>query len=141
MTRMKKKKNYKLRRQIKRTVAALMMVMAVVVAAVPVENLGTVGATYVNGDVYEALKTEYGKVTKTPVTIPTYTGTTVEVQRITNGVLSKPFEVVQNGKTAIISKYTGGARDNDFVIDDTEYYGYVLMDSNYIEKLKSEMQM
>ena len=35
------KKNFKLRRRVKRTIAALTMVMAIVVAAIPVENYGT----------------------------------------------------------------------------------------------------
>ncbi len=39
----RRKKNYKLRR-VMRTVAALTMIMAIVVAAIPVENLGIVQA-------------------------------------------------------------------------------------------------
>ena len=45
----KGKKNYKLRRRVKRTVASLTMVMAVVVAAIPVENYGTMQASGVSG--------------------------------------------------------------------------------------------
>ena len=40
-----RKKNYKLRRRVKRTVASIIMVMAVVVAAIPVENYGTMQAS------------------------------------------------------------------------------------------------
>ena len=44
MAKNKKKKNYKLRRRVKRTIAALVMIMAIVVAAIPVENYGTMQA-------------------------------------------------------------------------------------------------
>ena len=44
MAKNKKKKNYKLRRRLKRTIAALVMIMAIVVAAIPVENYGTMQA-------------------------------------------------------------------------------------------------
>ena len=43
-TRRKKRKNLKLRRTIRKTVAALIMIMAVIVAGLPVENLGTMQA-------------------------------------------------------------------------------------------------
>ena len=44
MAKRRKKKNYKLRRRLMRTIAALTMVMAIVVAAIPVENYGTMRA-------------------------------------------------------------------------------------------------
>ena len=43
-TKRKKRKNLKLRRTIRKTVAALIMIMAVIVAGLPVENLGTMRA-------------------------------------------------------------------------------------------------
>ena len=49
MAKSKKKKNFKLRRRVKRTIAALTMVMAIVVAAIPVENYGTMQASGVDG--------------------------------------------------------------------------------------------
>ena len=42
--RRKKRKNLKLRRTIRKTVAALIMIMAVIVAGLPVEILGTMRA-------------------------------------------------------------------------------------------------
>ena len=44
MTTNKKKKNYKLRRRVKRTIASITMAMAVAVAAIPVENYGRMQA-------------------------------------------------------------------------------------------------
>lgn len=44
MTKIKKKKNYKLRRRVQRTIAAVTMITAIVVAAIPVENFGTMRA-------------------------------------------------------------------------------------------------
>lgn len=44
MAKRRKKKNYKLRRRVMRTIAALTMIMAIVVAAIPVENYGTMRA-------------------------------------------------------------------------------------------------
>ena len=49
MAKSRKKKNYKLRRRVMRTIAALTMVMAIVVAAIPVENYGTMQASGVDG--------------------------------------------------------------------------------------------
>ena len=46
--RRKKRKNMKLRRTIRKTVAALIMIMAVIVAGLPVENLGTMQAQTTN---------------------------------------------------------------------------------------------
>lgn len=43
-TKKRKRKNIKLRRQIRRTVAAIFMIMAIVVAAIPVEQFGTMQA-------------------------------------------------------------------------------------------------
>ncbi len=48
-TRRKKRKNLKLRRTIRKTVAAIIMIMAVVVAAIPVENFGTMQAQTSSG--------------------------------------------------------------------------------------------
>lgn len=44
MAKSRRKKNYKLKRRVMRTVAALTMIMAIVVAAIPVENYGTTQA-------------------------------------------------------------------------------------------------
>ena len=51
MTINKRKKNYKLRRRVKRTIASITLVMAVVVAAIPVENYGSMEASGIAGDV------------------------------------------------------------------------------------------
>ena len=59
MAKNKKKKNYKLRRRVKRTIAALVMIMAIVVAAIPVENYGTMQAAD-DGTVFK-METEYDK--------------------------------------------------------------------------------
>ena len=40
----RKRRNQKLKRTIRKTVAAIIMIMAVIVAAIPVENLGTMQA-------------------------------------------------------------------------------------------------
>ena len=65
--RRKKRKNLKLRRTIRKTVAALIMIMAVIVAGLPVENLGTMRAQTASAvnisvqDLYE----EYAKSMET----------------------------------------------------------------------------
>ena len=55
----KKKKNYKLRRRVKRTIAALVMIMAIVIAAIPVENLGTMRAAANSKQLTDNDYTEY----------------------------------------------------------------------------------
>ena len=43
-TKKRKRKNMKMRRTVRKTIAAIFMIMAVVVAAIPVEQLGTMQA-------------------------------------------------------------------------------------------------
>lgn len=67
MTKSKKKKNYKLRRRVKRTVAALTMIMAIVVAAIPVENYGTMQASGVDGE--SISQTTHHHISRTVISI------------------------------------------------------------------------
>ena len=57
--RRKKRKNLKLRRTIRKTVAALIMIMAVIVAGLPVENLGTMQAQTVSTAADVSMRTLY----------------------------------------------------------------------------------
>jgi len=56
MAKSRKKKNYKLRRRVMRTIAALTMIMAIVVAAIPVENYGMMRAA---GEAWNSGSNEY----------------------------------------------------------------------------------
>ena len=60
MAKSRRKKNYKLRRRVMRTIAALTMIMAIVVAAIPVENYGTMLASdgQTLGDITSDLNSE-----------------------------------------------------------------------------------
>ena len=140
MAKSRRKKNYKLRKRVMRTVAALTMIMAVVVAAIPVENLGTVQADYTS-DLYGDLSTNYTNATKPTFTINYFTGTpdTNLIQRISDGYITEPLQVVSNGKTAMIANYVGD-RVEGFTIYDKEYRGYVLMDINYRNAVKDAIK-
>ena len=120
MTKTRKKKNYKLRRRVKRTIAALIMIMAVVVAAIPVENLGTTQAaggnwedtisyaTYVGNDngYYHTL------AGLTPTT--SYSVTGQKMQIMANGTLSSPLVAdlssSSNGASAVITGFNNTSR-------------------------------
>ncbi len=121
-----------------RTIAALTMIMAVVVAAIPVENLGTVQADYTN-NLYGDLQSNYSNVTKPTFTINYLTGTTKKIQRISNGYITEPLEVIVNGKNAMIADYVGDSTDG-FTLYDKEYRGYVLMSSGYRNAVKAAIQ-
>jgi hypothetical protein len=152
---MKKKKiPNKIRRRIMRTTSALTMAMAVAVAAMPVENLGTTQAaantdfeystlsskhaTFENGlsDIYKADTYEkYGS------------GNTETVQRITTSgtdiVIQDYFKVQVDGSGTSTKGYiTAYLLDNgkDIVINETEVYGYIKMDNTYFNEFNTAMQ-
>ena len=139
MAKNKKKKNYKLRRRVKRTIAALVMIMAIVVAAIPVENYGTMQAAD-DGTLF-AMENEYdadvknnlfdGKVKASKFDENSY-NTDADVQQIINGTLKKVYKVKTKGNEGIISD---SYNLPDVVVNDKECLKYVIFTNKYIENL------
>lgn len=136
----RKRKNYKLRRRVMRTVSALTMVMAVTVAAIPVENYGTMEASEKNPvaekyagfviekESYDPAKYEFESFTKS-----------IELQRITNNGFEKLFKAKQDGNSnAIITGYVGSGGAVE--IREKEAYDYVVFDNTYIDALGTALK-
>lgn len=152
MTNNKRKKNYKLRRRIKRTIASITLVMAVVVAAIPVENYGSMQASgiagngkplldkadeylLVDGSLKEGLKkykaSDYEENSKYGFS-DRYKKT---VQHIEGDAFIDAYEIWldgANGSNAMIAKSVFAKDRESFNIYETEYYDYVQMEDSYI---------
>ena len=117
MTKSRKKKNYKLRRRVKRTIAALIMIMAVVVAAIPVENLGTTQAAG-GGAWNESSGNAYSATEKLTNALDDsgYTAGVKTVQSISNMILTNPLTVKlktsNNASEAIIVSFDSSQVDS-----------------------------
>ncbi len=153
MIKSRKKKNYKLRRRVKRTIASITMVMAVGVAAIPVENLGTVQATVESRNVYTEITNEYAKYNAggtdaiedkyiSPYDKESEYDTADEnlklIQRINGTNIIDVFYAAPstaNANNVMITKYAAGNSD-DFVINSKEYHDYVIMDEEYLNAVK-----
>lgn len=144
MAKRRKKKNYKLRRRVMRTIAALTMIMAIVVAAIPVENYGTMRAatgerepwpvdypdsktgTDSNGN--EITITGFQDVLPNdPLT--GYNSDPRKIQEIRNRELWDVAEAEaknnEPGARAIISKFLGTTGSTTLDVKERMYYDYV----------------
>lgn len=144
MTKSRKKKNYKLRRRVKRTVAALTMIMAIVVAAIPVENYGTMQASGVDGGVnlaenasayLENCDKHYDSDLENA-----YGGTEVTVQHIEGDSFINAFKIKLKGgssEDAMITESVFERELEKFDIHEVEYYEYVQMDADYLKAVEN----
>ncbi|MCI8968784.1 MAG: leucine-rich repeat protein [Lachnospiraceae bacterium] len=145
MAKSRRKKNYKLRRRVMRTIAALTMIMAIVVAAIPVENLGTMQAavgtqsaghddTSVGIDAQSAKYkvSDYENSSQ----YNSYTDI-ITVQRIRDDENGKQFSDVFKGKSdksnVIITEDIVGVNGGNLVIEQQEYFNYVQFDSAFTD--------
>ena len=140
MTNNKRKKNYKLRRRVKRTIASITLVMSIVVAAIPVENYGSMQASGIDGNVN--LREEADDYIKdlTDKYDPAlyenrYTGNTKTVQHIEGDVFIDAYVIKldkTDGDNAIITKSVFEENREQFNIKAEEYYNYIQMDDVYM---------
>ena len=149
MAKSKKKKNFKLRRRVKRTIAALTMVMAIVVAAIPVENYGTMQASGVNGanlakdaeDYINAINPE-NKHYQPSDYEEKYSGsdTTLTVQHIEGNTFINAYKIQlksDNSEDAIIIESVFERDLDKFDIYEVEYYDYVQMNADYLKAVEN----
>ena len=128
-----------------RTIAALTMIMAIVVAAIPVENLGTMQAavgtqsaghddTSVGIDAQSAKYkvSDYENSSQ----YNSYTDI-ITVQRIRDDENGKQFSDVFKGKSdksnVIITEDIVGVNGGNLVIEQQEYFNYVQFDSAFTD--------
>lgn len=147
MKKTRKRKNLKLRRQIRRTVAALFMIMAVVVAAIPVENLGTMQAAGVPA--YSAIigaKADAKKVSSDEDEEKYDDNDELHVQRIVTGENSELHfanvytvqRLSTNSSNAMITRYDG-TNASSFEIEKSGYYDYLYFDDAFLTQMKTAL--
>ena len=143
MTKSKKKKNYKLRRRVKRTIASVIMVMAVVVAAIPVENLGTMQAASANAESVDLRYTDdmgdtaaYPQIYAEDDYEDDFSDTySVSVERVDDGAFTDLFIAYKRndgGNNAMVKESTLSNSVTSLDIGEQEYYDYVQLSSEYI---------
>lgn len=144
MKRTRRKGNVKLRRRIRKTVASLFMIMAIIVAAIPVENYGTMqaaGATAPSFDMDGMYLTEsFEELYKPSEYENTYHGDVITVQRIKDGNFVSAFKAKKkesNNDDAVITEYTVQNDQTDFVINSEEYYDYIKFEANDITEIEN----
>ena len=155
----RKRRNQKLKRTIRKTVAAIIMIMAVIVAAIPVENLGTMQAKTTAREgvdldkLYEAYKydivinkevSDAGNYKrKTEYYSSNDSASDYQIISVEGNTLQRQFFVDkrEDGKSGVIVGYAG--RGGDVIISDKELpTGYFTINASYKaaveEILKSE---
>lgn len=144
------KKNYKLRKTAMRTTAAIAMAMAIVVAAIPVENLGTMSAAPARGvdmqSAYDGYAASHADSEDISDDKPSELGfnmnaATVITQSIEGNGLKDKYEVVPKvanvaSADAIIVGYPGTSGVVD--VDDEMAFEYYTFPSTIIDTLKNE---
>lgn len=151
MAKSKKKKNFRLRRRVKRTIAALTMVMAIVVAAIPVENYGSMraaedelSARSVDTDfnmeekIYsdDETKNFWEDIYKEDINYggeekeKDYSGTPVIIQQINGTEVQDVYNVLlnKNETKAIVESSTG--KVSDIKVNENEYYDYIMFNAD-----------
>lgn len=117
-----------------RTIAALTMIMAIVVAAIPVENYGTM----------RAANDDWGYAAATPPanlysnSRENSYNTDRVIQRV-EGALVNVFNAKSSGDNAIITSPVSAA-GNSYVINDVEYYGYVAFSGDFYDNFNTEFE-
>ncbi len=140
----KRRKNYKLRKRVMRTVSALTMAMAVTVAAIPVERYGTMEAAYEPGKYetnYNSVKTNPDKKYQESTYEKTDYSDSVQLQRITSdGEFENIFSAKKSSSgTAIIDGYTGNSKGT-VEVREKEAYDYVVFDDAYRKALAAGLK-
>lgn len=150
----KRRKNYKLRKRVMRTVSALTMAMAVTVAAIPVERYGTMEAApraVPTEDVDMATKysSDSDVINEDNNKYPDSGGDKenaysdeITIQRVDEGrnTLIDAYKAKKSSfnSDAIVS----GVADLDtFTVEGTEYYNYILFGNDYLNKLQENAKV
>ncbi|MEE1039036.1 MAG: leucine-rich repeat protein [Eubacterium sp.] len=160
MKKTRKKGNLALRRRIRKTTASLFMILAIVVAMLPVENMKTTKAADIrpnvesNMDAYYAESIEHGNSKTRKTTDSTggaiyegkySTSSVVTLQRITSSSSEKSFieffkaNLNSSKDEAMITEYKSSIKD--ISIGEKEYYDYVKVDGiggNYVRDIEAK---
>lgn len=155
----RKRKNVRLHRTVRKTIAAIFMIMAVVVAAIPVEQLGTMQAkttardnnitkifdTVVenidnNDKMNQALKSVVRDIMDYPGS--NTTGTTVQMRiNGTSAIYDKEFRVEDRGTSGkVILGYEGSYSPVEIDLTTTRYMKYFIISNAYVEAVESVLK-
>lgn len=155
----RKRKNVRLHRTVRKTIAAIFMIMAVVVAAIPVEQLGTMQAkttardnnitkifdTVVEGidnndKMNQALKSVVRDIMDYPGS--NTTGTTVQMRiNGTSAIYDKEFRVEDRGTSGkVILGYEGSYSPVEIDLTTTRYMKYFIISNAYVEAVESVLK-
>lgn len=148
MAKSKKKKNFKLRRRVKRTVAALTMVMAIVVAAIPVENYGTMQASGVDGENLAKKAQDFIDIQSDKYQLDKYedaysysgVDNSLTVQHIEGNTFINAYKIKLKSNTsedAMIYESVFERELDRFDIYEVEYYNYIQMNADYIKAVEN----
>lgn len=146
MTKSGKKKNSKLRRRVQRTIAAVTMITAVVVAAIPVESFGTMQAADTRSTDNVKLSDDYTKATNDgTITDESSYGNAVNdvVQYVVGSTIIDTFKISTktnntNDKDAMISEYIADTTDLETLnINSQGYCGYVQFDNDFLNNIEA----
>lgn len=146
MAKSRRKKNYKLRRRVMRTVAALTMIMAVVVAAIPVENYGTMQAAGAAWNEANAYPTNFDLLKVNRLNDNDLKGYTNErvVQEVSGGYLSTIVKVqaknADSGAPAILDGFPSTTSSTALDVRENMYYQYVSYPESDIDNWVSALQ-
>lgn len=151
MAKRRKKKNYKLRRRVMRTIAALTMIMAIVVAAIPVENYGTMRAAtgektawdLESGNDYTSASGSFSQLGNDPLT--GYDETNIrKIQEVRGGYLSDIAEAcpknTSSGADAILSGFLSTTGSTELDVKENMFYDYVQYPQDEIRAWVEDLQ-
>lgn len=147
MAKSRRKKNYKLRRRVMRTVAALTMVMAIVVAAIPVENYGTMRAAVLERSPWDtenenAYPSEIDESTGS-VTFSGYDHDRT-IQEVRDGYLQDIVEVAaknsNSGADAILTGFPSTISSPSLDVRENMFYNYKIYTADEIDTWVKKLQ-
>ena len=160
-TKRRKRKNVKMRRTIRKTIAAIIMIMAVVVAAIPVEQLGTMqAATQEKSANLGAVYDEYmANPTNSDIDFSSEAGisdvtsydsssaakkTQIMIQTSSSPLtyrMDSQFDVVQrnNGTGYVIVNYNQDLGGGDITIGEKLATDYFVITNKFLDEFKSQI--
>ena len=152
----RKRRNQKLKRTIRKTVAAIIMIMAVIVAAIPVENLGTMQAKTTAREgvdldkLYDAYKynidinkdvSDAGKYDRKTEYYSKTDAADYQIVSVEGNTLQRQFFVDkrEDRKSGVIVGYAG--RGGDVIISDKEMpTGFFTINASYKEAVETVLK-
>lgn len=161
-TKKRKRKNMKMRRTVRKTIAAIFMIMAVVVAAIPVEQLGTMQAATTTArtlsidDVFQNVYNADDMNTKMESALNSYISDATSYNKTdaasdytvklnysdTSATYLKEFAIKgrTNGTGSVILGYVGNDKNAAIDLTKNRYTSYFIITNDYIDKVEEVLR-